>query len=227
MKIITTILTAAVLSTNVAFADDAPNANWVGPYAGFNMGSTAAHANLAFVGNGWWSSGGASDGGLSPSGPILGVQAGYNFAVGTDLLSSVEISYSPDQVAETIVSPPWPAFDTWTVGVENVLTLSGRFGKVVDNRFMYVTSGLTSAKITSHIEPPNDRSSATHLGFMIGAGMEFEVNDRATFGVEYKFSDFGPGFHPANAACGPCSTSDDRNISVSAHTVSARINVRF
>jgi opacity protein-like surface antigen len=62
---------------------------------------------------------------------------------------------------------------------------------------------------------------------MIGAGMEFEVNDRATFGVEYKFSDFGPGFHPANAACGPCSTSDDRNISVSAHTVSARINVRF
>jgi len=228
MKLFTTILTAATLATGVASADDAANASWIGPYAGLNMGTTAMHAHLEMAATtGWWTFGRSGDGELSPSGPVLGVQAGYNFALGSDMVSGVELSYTPDQVSETIASPTWPNLDTWAVSVENVVTLSGRIGKVYDNRLVYVTSGLTSAKIDSLITTPNDHSRKTHLGFMVGAGVEFEVSDKTLFAVEYKYSDFGSALHPYNTACGPCSAGDNRTIDVTAHTISAKVNFRF
>ncbi len=100
-------------------------------------------------------------------------------------------------------------------------------GKVYDNRLAYVTSGLTSAKIDSLMMWPNDHSRKTHLGFMIGAGVEFEVSEKTLFGIESKYSDFGSALHPFDTSCGFCGQCDERTIEVTAHTISAKVNFRF
>lgn len=185
-----------------------------------------AHIEIGST-SGWWTFGRSGDGELSPSGSVLGLQVGYNFALGSDMISGVELSYAPDQVSDTIASPTWPTIDTWAVSVENVVSVSGRMGKVYDNRLVYVTSGLTSAKIDSLMMWPNDHSRKTHLGFMIGAGVEFEVSEKTLFGIEYKYSDFGSALHPFDTSCGFCRPGDERTNDVTAHTISAKVNFRF
>jgi opacity protein-like surface antigen len=233
MKFILTALSAAILSTNVAFAEDAPNASWVGPYAGFSFGHTSIDAQLEFAStSGWWTFGRSGGGNFSPSQKEIGFQLGSNYALGTDIVSGFEMSFAPSKIDQTIVSPLWPAVDSWNVGVEDVFSLSARLGRVSGNRLLYVTSGLTSAKVSSHLYSTDggsfhDRSSESQIGYMIGAGIEFEVDEKAVFAIEYKYSDFGSAQHAYDTTCPVCGTGDERTIDVTAKTLALKFNRRF
>jgi len=128
---------------------------WLGPYVGTNAGFQ-------------WTS---NIGGVSQSGFTGGIQGGFNWQSGPwvyGVEADFNLSSASDKFADYQFSNPWFG------------TLRGRAGYTVNNVFLYGTAGLAVGMSTVARAGLSDSSG--HLGWAIGAGVEFGL---ATFG-------FGP-----------------------------------
>ena len=124
----------------------APPCLWLGPYVGTNAGFQ-------------WTS---NPGGLSPSGFTGGIQGGYNWQSGPwvyGVESDFNLSGASDKFANYQFSNPWFG------------TLRGRAGFAINNVFLYGTAGLALG--VSTVSNGGLSDSSGHLGWTIGAGVEF------------------------------------------------------
>ncbi len=74
--------------------------------------------------------------------------------------------------------------------IEAIGTIRGRAGYAMDQYLLFVTAGVGFAGGDS-TEPTSGQDSNTHVGFVIGAGLEWAVTEQISFRGEYQFGTYG------------------------------------
>lgn len=195
-------LAVAYQPTTVAYSPSSAF-NWSGFYAGVNGGY------------GW---GEFSQAGAVPldqlKGVLGGVQVGYNYDLG-GLVLGVEGDF---QLANVKHTPVGGSF-----AIEQFGTVRARAGLAVDRFLPYVTGGLAvaNANVNNSGVAPAYNENKVHVGWTVGAGVEFAATDNITLKTEYLYADFGKASYAGPAG----GTGGD--INVRAHIVRAGVNFKF
>ena len=182
--------------------------NWDGVYVG------------AFAGYGWGTLT-EQDGVFAPpdtdydiAGWQLGVAAGANFTVSEAIVAGIvadiawaDIGGSNDDFAPLEYNINWLG------------SVRGRLGFDGGAFLPYVTAGLAFANNTIDLDAGLDEDTQTHIGWTVGAGVEFAVADNVSLDLLYRYSDYGSKTYDLNG-----SVSD---FGLTTHTVSAGVNFRF
>ncbi len=176
------VILAAAAMPNVSNAADAyePVSDvWTGAYIGAFAGYASIDADGEFEGNE------LTDGPIN--GILLGGQIGYNHQIDKIVLG-IE--------ADAAYSFADGAFDAEGEGVDidmNYLaTVRGRLGMVFgesDSTLLFATAGLAAADFDVEFEGESDGN--THLGLVVGGGLEHMFTDSISIKAEYNYMDFG------------------------------------
>jgi outer membrane immunogenic protein len=208
------ILVAAAMP-NVANAADpfVPVADiWTGPYIGAFGGYTWLDADGEFSGDD------ITDGGPI-DGFLLGGQIGYNKQIDSAVLGlEADIAYS--DASGTVDAEGESA----SVDLNYLATIRGRAGLVFgesDSTLLFATAGLAVGDFDVDFE--GDSVGHTHLGLVVGAGLEHKVTDDISIKAEYNYMDFerkGLDFDGDG-------DSEGENIAFDGHAVKLGVNFHF
>lgn len=187
--------------------------NWDGVYMG------------GFVGYGWGTADDVYDwlilesgtAAFDLSGLLAGVALGANFTVTDGIVAGVVgdlawsgitgEDFSTDAVREA-------AFDVNWLG-----SVRGRLGLDGGAFLPYLTAGLAVANATQSLNGSEYIDTQTHIGWTVGAGVEFAVSPDMSVDLLYRYSDYGSTdyttFYTGTA------------FDLTAHTVQAGVNFKF
>lgn len=157
--------------------------NWTGFYVGGNAGY------------GWGSALGAD-----ASGYLLGLQAGYNFQVASNILAGIETDISITGIDATTGGA--------TASLDYLGTVRGRAGFLVDRFYLYGTAGLAYGR--GEVEMGGLSNSQTHVGWTAGIGVEAFVAPNLTARLEYLYADLGKETYTTTG--GPARVGIDTSI---------------
>ncbi|MDC9824990.1 porin family protein [Devosia sp. ZB163] len=229
MKRITTLLLATVAGAGLmstAYAADliieepgivepvVVGGNWDGAFIG------------GFIGGGWGEAdheySGLGDGNdIDLSGWFVGVDAGFNFTVGSGLVLGVVGDIAWTDIGGSIVDPPVGAYDEITHDINWQGSLRGRVGFDGGAFLPYLTGGLAFANATRETfnfdDGPFDN---THVGWTVGAGVEFAVSEELSVDLLYRYSDYGTEIYNDGGQQVP-------KVSLTTHTVQAGLHWSF
>jgi outer membrane immunogenic protein len=185
---------------------------WDGGYVGVFAGYGAADWQESWLWNG---NPQGSD--FDPTGGIVGVDAGFDFTVNDNLVLGVV-----GDIAWTNIGFTLP--DTYTGNIDWIGSLRARIGVDAGKLMPYLTAGLAVAGVTTDY---NTTSSATHMGWTAGGGVELSVADNVSIDLQYRYSDYGSqGYNVGALNWNPPDTLD-YDIALTTHQVSAGVNWRF
>jgi outer membrane immunogenic protein len=225
MKHITTVLLATVAAAGLmssAYAADliieepAPvgvvdvGGNWDGAYIGVFVGGGWAHAD--HVAN-------PPNNDLDLAGWLIGVDVGANFTLDGGIVLGVvgDLAWSDITGDDDGAF----AFDT-THTIDWQGSLRGKVGFDGGAFMPYLTGGLAFAHaVRTSSAGVDNEASATHIGWTVGAGVEFAATEDLSINLEYRYSDLGeqvydwsgPGINPT--------------IGLTTHTVTAGLHWNF
>lgn len=224
---------ALVLGTSLATAADlhrpAPVAAtpvyptlWTGLTFGLHGGYGWGEANAATLVPGL--DGGDIDGG------IAGAQIGYSWQTGSWVFG-VEGDFAWSGIKGSDSTPVDVLGDPGVARLEGEInwlsTVRGRVGYAPDRWQIYATGGVAFAdfdgvsNVTVGGFPFYEASaSKTHVGWTIGAGVDYALTDNWRLGLEYKYLDFGDETYTFPA-------SDPIDVDFNFHSVTARLNYKF
>ncbi len=197
------LLLAALFVAAPAYAGDLPRYNnnpqvyrnlfnWTGFYVGVHAGW------------GWGDSTGSD-----LSGPLGGLQAGYNYQLVSGLTFGVETDIS-------ITGIDGPAAGG-TFNADYIGTLRGRIGYAFDRVLIYATGGFAYAGGDLRVGAlSNDQS---HYGYALGLGIEGMITTNMSVRLEYMYTDFGNRTYQ--------STLGPAGIGFSSSLLRAGVNYRF
>jgi len=178
--------------------------NWDGLYLG------------AFAGYGWGTLDDSVDGGLPVTddeldltGWQVGVSAGANFTVSEAIVAGIvgDIAWSNLSGSEGNAQ-----YDVdWTGSIR------GRLGFDGGAFLPYVTAGVAFANATA-TDVALVEDTQTHIGWTVGAGVEFAVADNVSLDLQYRYTDFGSKDYALTAPT---------ELSFTSHAVTAGVNFRF
>lgn len=169
------MLAAALFAVAPAYAGDLPRYNnnpqvyqnlfnWTGFYVGVHAG---------------WGWGDSTGGSLS--GPLGGLQLGYNYQLVSGLTFGVETD-----ISITGVDGP-AAGGTFTT--DYIGTLRGRLGYAFDRVLLYATGGFAYAG--GDLRVAGLSNDQTHYGYALGFGVEGMITSNTSVRLEYLYTDFG------------------------------------
>ena len=189
--------------------------NWSGFYLGIHGGYAWGHLNFDVFG-------GTPNSGRDIDGFFGGGQLGWNWqAAGSPWVFGLEadVSFGNIESAVTIVG-----LGSFTTEAKTFGTVRGRVGYAADRALWYLTGGFAWVNNDINIAlagfaPIN--SSNTHIGWTIGAGVEFALADAWTAKIEYLYIDTDAENYFTSVA-GPGLKFDP-----DFHTVRAGLNYRF
>jgi outer membrane immunogenic protein len=176
----------------------------------------------AFVGGGWADAdhlANPPNNDLELAGWLVGIDAGFNFTVGSGLVLGVvgDIAWADITGDDGGAF----AFDT-THTIDWQGSLRGRVGFDGGAFMPYLTAGVAFAhgERTTSLGSPNS-AEATHWGWTVGAGVEFAVSEELSVDLLYRYSDLseelydwsGPGTNPT--------------IGLTSHTIQAGLHWNF
>ena len=212
---------AAICLTSTAYAADlvlvdppmyspTPAANWEGFYAGVQLGFASGFADhLANPPN--------ND--LTLGGGLLGGKIGYNMYLADQFVGGIEADFSAANI--TGADTALPNDPTHTINWLG--SVRGRLGYDAGQFMPYVTGGVAFAQATRTTElgAPNS-ATASHVGWTVGAGLEYMVAPNWAVKGEYMYYDFGTTRFTTPVALAPFGSfrTDD-------HTLKLGINYRF
>lgn len=173
--------------------------SWTGPY----LGATLGYGFGSF---------GASNalGDTNVSGIKGGLYGGYNFDLGNQIVVGAEVDGNVDGVDGT--TSQGKAKQRWDS------TARGRVGYAFDHYLAYGTAG--AAISGAKVETPTGDDSATHLGWVVGAGIEGALTDKVTARVEYQYADYGKKNYDTGVPGGT-------DVDFSTNTIRAGIGMKF
>ncbi|CAN7619066.1 porin family protein [Devosia sp. LjRoot16] len=231
MKHITTILLATVAAAGLmssAYAADLiieepaevgvvdVSGSWDGAFIG------------GFIGAGWGTADHTAAGGVGPvpvggndidlSGWLLGVDAGFNATVGSGIVIGVVGDIAWADIGGEIEGG---AFDGTTHTIDWTGSLRGRLGFDGGAFLPYLTAGLAVAH-AERFSPlfGGIEADATHVGWTVGAGVEFAVSEELSIDLLYRYSDYGAQTYDFSAGTDP-------EIDLSTHTIQAGLHWNF
>lgn len=175
-----------------------------------------------FVGGGWADADHLADppnNDLSLTGWFVGVDAGFNFTVGSGLVVGIvgDIAWADIGADDDGAF----AFDT-THTIDWMASLRGRIGFDGGAFMPYLTAGLAAAHAerTTSLGAPNS-ASATHVGWTVGAGVEFMATEDVSVDILYRYSDLGEQLYDWS---GP---GTNPTIGLTTHTIQAGLRFHF
>lgn len=135
---------------------------------------------------------------VSPEGWQLGVDAGFNFSLGRGLVLGVVGDLAWADITDGIGG--FGPMGSFSSTVDWLGSLRARVGYDAGNYMPYLTAGLAAAHNTIAIsgglegpEAPIETLSndQVHIGWTIGAGVEFAVADNLSIDASYRYNDYG------------------------------------
>jgi outer membrane immunogenic protein len=152
----------------------APSGGWDGLYIGGNVGYS-------------WGNAAASPVSASINGFSAGVDAGDNFSLTDSIVAGVEGDISWNDETGTFT----PGTATYRINWDGAVL--GRLGYDGGPFMPYVEAGVGFANGTvSGISVTN-----THTGYVLGAGVQFQLLDQITGNVEYRYANYGSATYVA------------------------------
>jgi len=154
---------------------DTGGIDWTGFYAGINAGYGASDATSVI-------------GPINPSGPIAGVQAGYNYDFGKFV-----VGVEGDLQWSGVKGSHAAAISTATASLDYFGTVRLRGGLPVEGRTLpYITAGVSFGQVSATSTFGGGFASTQQaVGLAAGIGTEFALTDNLTLKAEYLYVDFG------------------------------------
>jgi len=169
---------AADMSRPAAYPAKAPVAYSVYDWTGFYIGAQVGYA---------WGNAHYNDGVFARNydidGVIGGLYAGYNAQIGNWVLG-LETDFNATGVKGNDSLAPIDETDARWAG-----SFRARAGYAWDRTLLYVTGGLAYASL-KHMASTGETNSKTHLGWTIGAGLEYAATQNILLRGEYRYSDY-------------------------------------
>lgn len=141
----------------------------------------------------------------------VGVVAGADFTVSEAIVAGIAADIAWDDGSGTFD-------DVFTYDMNWSGSIRGRLGFDGGMFLPYVTGGLAFANATASLFDDDD--TQTHIGWTLGAGVEFAVADNVSLDLQYRYSDYGTKFYGDPDDIGA-------DLSLTSHAVTAGINFRF
>jgi outer membrane immunogenic protein len=167
-----------------------PAYNWSGIYGGVHAGYGWGESNVA-------DSIGSEK--LKPAGGFGGVQLGYNNHFAPHWLIGGEVDFSAGDLNDSI-SPPVPQLGGIPNNANNKFGFFGtartRFGYVQDRWLVYGTAGAIwlrdryKSNLPSAPGQFDSDVSQYHIGWVFGGGIEYAVDNRWSWKLEYLYAPF-------------------------------------
>jgi len=184
--------------------------DWTGFYAGAWIGGRAGTIdNTACTGSC------ADD--IPLNGLIGGLTAGYDRQLNSDIVVG-------GFVTVPLIRPTTSAVNqgiTFDVAPQFALIAGGRVGLVRGNIMPYALAGLGIANVRVTPVGVLAASSATHVGFVVGVGAEYKLNDNWSIDGRYMLGYAGNGTYQF------CAVGCTSSYSEVSHNFSVGINYRF
>jgi outer membrane immunogenic protein len=204
--------------------------NWTGFYIGAHVGGAFGDVdwtNVSDTTNLNYTTGDTLN--HSPDGVLGGAQLGFDWQV-ANWVFGVEVAGSGLDFDETLPSPLGPAEELSAVDIQWALTAAARVGIAWENSLFYVKGGYAGAEIetlnSDYTGPVTVvTTEETHNGFVVGAGIEHQVGENVSVGLEYNYLDFGNQDHSGVGTPGGEGLVND--VDAQLHTVTARLNYHF
>lgn len=190
----TSAVVAALMVTGVSAANAAEKTaaeSWagfyIGAHAGYAWGERDGCFDILDINN-------ACDGVIPPipfeydqDGGLIGAQLGYNFVLDSFVFGlEVEASLSDIDGELDIFGGGPTGNGTYT----RMAAAKARLGWAQDFWMVYLTAGLTIAEFEFE-GPLGCNFDETRHGYLVGAGAEVKITDRASLKLEYNYRDFG------------------------------------
>lgn len=215
---------------------------YVGAHAGWGRGNVSGSNSVPAPSNTTGivdiPTGPFDNGDLDLDGWFGGGQVGYMWQGTNNWVGGLEADISFASIKDdfedlTTVMSPVPG-DFGVLGntkIDMFGTVHGKVGYAYDRFLPFVTGGLAWARVKSELTtrdvqslmgPPEivtttERSSATHFGWAVGAGVEYALTNHWRTNIEYRYHDFGKSF----------SNAFKTDIKTTLHTVRAGLNYKF
>ncbi|MEO8883545.1 MAG: outer membrane beta-barrel protein [Devosia sp.] len=225
------VVAALLSSTGVMAADLAmpaaavlapvPAANdWTGFYLGVFGGLGASSHDFGIV-----TPGPTANATISGNGGFGGIQGGYNFDLGGAVLGvSADLALA-NIGASVNVTGIGPGSINASSTIDYFGTVQGRVGLPVDNLLIYAHGGYAYAheKQTVTGLGPAINFDQGHSGYVIGAGIDYAINQNLSLETEYSYYGLGS----ATIASGILGAGTSLNETTSFHALKVGLNYKF
>jgi len=154
---------------DIAVASGEWDGLFVGTFAGYASGSTSDPVEMDI--SGW----------------LLGVNAGANFTLTEGVVVGVVGDLAWSNISDDDFIVPPGSFDINWAG-----SVRGRIGYDAGAFLPYLTAGVAFANATLTDSIMGDEvGTSTHVGWTVGAGVEFKATDDLSVDLAYRYSDYG------------------------------------
>lgn len=189
------LMTASAYAADLYVPVDAPyipevsGLDWTGAYIGAHIGGASLVGDMTAYTpfNGF---AGFEVGSLDTSGLLGGVQAGFNYQMGTIVLG-IEADASLMNLG-AISDDNDPGTEFWR-DLNWTATIAPRIGIAMDSVLLYAKGGLAFGGFeVGHDQNGTDISAeSTEMGFVLGGGVEYALDESWTMKLEYNYMKFG------------------------------------
>lgn len=126
----------------------------------------------------------------APEGWLLGVNAGVNFTLTEGIVAGVVGDIAWSDMSDSV---DYADFGGASSSIEWLGSVRGRIGFDGGAFMPYLTAGLAFAHntITSDFNDEELSDDQTHVGWTVGAGVEFAVSENLSIDLLYRYSDYG------------------------------------
>lgn len=188
--------------------------NWDGPFIGVFAGGGWGRANHEY-------SGGVGNDIDDMSGWLVGVDAGFNFTVGSGLVLGVVGDIAWSDIKGSLLNAPVGGYNEIKQKIDWQGSVRGRVGFDGGAFMPYLTGGLAFAHgVRETFGPPAGPFENTHVGWTVGAGVEFAATEDLSIDVLYRFSDYGEEVYNTSGSTTP-------KVSLQTHTLTAGLHWNF
>jgi outer membrane immunogenic protein len=204
--------------------------SWAGSHVGVNLGGTWNGLDLqaSSLGSGSFLSSSSDDA------VIGGFQSGYNWQFGHMVLGIEGDTQFTGQERSVTIGAPFgslQAGDAFKVKTDFTSSSRAKAGWAWDHFMVYGTGGLATALIDVSASygargPGSpafeiDQNHKFRFGYTVGVGIDYALTDRASLGLEYRYTDLGR----KNYDLGALAAADDLHLTSS--MVTARLNFKI
>lgn len=228
------ILAALLASSSAAYAADfgvvnqpvpeayiAPASDWTGFYAGVFGGLTSGPIDFSLVPDGAPS---VLDISINAGGALGGAQIGYDVQFDGFVIGAVADIAVSNHHAGAEITTPGGSLELET-GLNFIGTVRARAGYAFDDALAYVHGGFAYGQSDVSLslngtDVDTGIDDVDHIGFVVGAGLEYQVTENISFQTEYAYTQFGD--ETLVSLPGGSITQE-----FGFHTVKAGVNFRF